>query len=102
MTTINIPTTSDMASDALKRIEVYRGQWYSYGRDGRSTMDLKSLSESAEIEPLGRGWRARFIGRNGDYGWGPLGKTAQQSVILLMAEFIEYDKPEWRDDWNDD
>ena len=92
MTTISIPTTSNMASDALKRIEVYRGQWYSYGRDGRSTMDLKSLSESAEIEPLGRGWRATFIGRHDDYSWGPIARTAKDAIILFLAEYVEADR----------
>ena len=97
--TITIDTDSEMAWATLARIDVRRGKWFS---DGRETTSPNDVGEGADIEFPGRGWRARFIGRNGDYGWGPLGKTAQQSVILLMAEFIEYDKPEWRDDWNDD
>ena len=92
--TITITTNSDMAQSTLDRIEIEHGHWYSYGRDGRETTRPNEVGLSASMESSGRGFRARFTDSDGDYGWGPLGRTKIEAAMLLLAETVGVDRAE--------
>ena len=70
-----VDTDNLMVQETLDRIEIEHGHWYSYGMDGRETTRQDEMGPGWDMESSGRGFRAKFIDSDGDYGWGPLGRT---------------------------
>lgn len=84
---VHYSETDDGAKQVVAGVEIDHGRWSAFGGDGRLTNDISDIGDATLRSFAGCGYRARFRANphGGNYGWGPLGRTAEHALTLLLA-----------------